>query len=53
MSIFGKISANGVDVSTNCVELTGTGMKQEIGKTVKISNLIPNNVYCFAVAGIN
>ena len=27
MSLYGKPSANGVDVSTNCNELEGTGLK--------------------------
>lgn len=27
MKLFGKVSANGVDVSTNCDELIGTGTK--------------------------
>ncbi len=53
MSIYGKPSANGVDVSLNCTELTGTGVRKEIGKTVKVSSLIPNNLYCFAAAGID
>ena len=50
MKLFGKVSANGVDVSTNCDELIGTGTKQPVGKTIKVSHLQPNNKYCFAVA---
>jgi hypothetical protein len=53
MSIYGKHSANGVDVSLNCVELEGTGIRKEIGKSVKISSLNPNSLYCFAAAGVD
>ena len=53
MSIYGKLSANGVDVSLNCVELEGTGIRKNIGKTVKVSSLNCNNLYCFAAAGID
>lgn len=53
MSVYGKPSANGVDVSLNCVELEGTGIRKEVGKTVKVSSLTPNNVYCFAAAGVD
>lgn len=53
MSIYGKPSANGVDVSLNCTELEGTGIRKEIGKTVKVSSLSANNVYCFAAAGVD
>ena len=53
MSLYGKISANRVDVSTNCNELQGTGLKRKMGKVVKVSNLLPNDMYCFAVAGTN
>jgi hypothetical protein len=51
MSVYGKPSANGVDVSLNCVELEGTGIRKNIGKTVKVSSLAPNSLYCFAAAG--
>lgn len=30
MTLYGKPSANGVDVSTNCNELEGTGLKNRI-----------------------
>ncbi len=30
MTLYGKPSANGVDVSTNCNELDGTGLKNRI-----------------------
>lgn len=53
MSIYGKISANGVDVSTNCNELEGTGLKNKIYEVVRVTNLQVNNVYCFAVAPTN
>jgi hypothetical protein len=53
MSIYGKPSANGVDVSINCNELEGTAIKMDIGKTVKISSLKPNGLYCFAAAGVD
>lgn len=53
MSIYGKPSANGVDVSLNCTELEGTGFRKEMGKTIKISSLTPNNLYCFAASGID
>lgn len=50
MSIYGKISAHGVDVSTNCNELQGTGLREPIGTIVHIRQLLPNNHYCFACA---
>ena len=53
MSIFGKPSANGVDVSHNCNELEGTGVKNRRDEVVKITNLKPNNIYCFASASTN
>ena len=53
MSIFGKPSANGVDVSHNCNELEGTGIKNRIDEVVKITNLKPNSIYCFASAATN
>ena len=53
MSIYGKPSANGVDVSYNCDELEGTGIKNHIDEVVKITNLKPNNIYCFASAPTN
>jgi hypothetical protein len=53
MKLFGKISANGVDVSANCDELVGTGIKHPLGKVVKVSHLKANNNYCFAVGPLN
>ena len=53
MSLFGKPSANGVDVSHNCDELEGTGLKNKINEVVRVSNLKPNNIYCFASAATN
>jgi hypothetical protein len=53
MKLYGKISANGVDVSTNCDELVGTGTKEPVGKIIRVSHLQPNNNYCFAVAPLN
>lgn len=53
MSIYGKPSANGVDVSTNCNQLEGTGIKNRIDEVVRVNNLKPNNIYCFAVAATN
>lgn len=53
MKLFGKVSANGVDVSTNCDELMGTGTKQPVGRIIKVGHLQPNNNYCFAVAPLN
>lgn len=53
MSLYGKPSANGVDVSTNCNELEGTGIKNRIDEIIKVRNLKANNLYCFAVAATN
>lgn len=53
MKLFGKPSANGVDVSTNCDELVGTGTKEPVGKIIRVSHLQSNNNYCFAVAPLN
>ncbi len=53
MKLYGKIAANGVDVSTNCDQLMGTGIKQPLGKIIKVSHLNNNNFYCFAVAPLN
>ena len=53
MSVYGKPSANGVDVSLNCVELEGTGIRHEMGATVRVSSLTPNTLYCFAAAGVD
>jgi|JI6StandDraft_1071083.scaffolds.fasta_scaffold39694_2 hypothetical protein len=51
MSIYGKISAHGVDVSTNCNELQGTGLREVgMGTVVHIRQILPNNHYCFACA---
>lgn len=50
MSVYGKISAHGVDVSTNCNELNGTGLKYNIGSVVQVRQLQSNNQYCFACA---
>ena len=50
MSIYGKISAHGVDVSTNCNELQGTGLRERVGTVVHIRQILPNNHYCFACA---
>jgi hypothetical protein len=50
MAIYGKISAHGVDVSTNCNELNGTGLRENLGSVVHIRQLQPNNYYCFACA---
>lgn len=53
MSLYGKPSANGVDVSANCNELQGTGLNNRIDQVVKVTDLKPNNIYCFAVAATN
>ena len=53
MKLFGKASANGVDVSTNCDELVGTGTKEPVGKIIRVSHLQSHNNYCFAVAPLN
>lgn len=50
MSIYGKISAHGVDVSTNCNELQGTGLREPVGTVMHVRQLLPNNHYCFACA---
>jgi hypothetical protein len=31
----------------------GTGVKQPLGKVIKVSHLSSNNYYCFAVAPLN
>ena len=51
--MFGKPSANGVDVSTNCNELEGTGHKNGLDQIVRVTGLHPNDVYVFAVAPTN
>ena len=53
MKLFGKISANGVDVSANCDELIGTGIKHPLGKVIKVSHLKENSQYCFATSALN
>lgn len=53
MSVYGKPAANGVDVSTNCNELEGTGHKNGLDQIVRITNLKPNDLYVFAVAPTN
>lgn len=53
MSLFGKPSANGVDVSVNCNELEGTGCKNGLDQIVRVTHLKPNDVYCFAAAPTN
>lgn len=50
MAIFGKVSANGVNVSLTCNDLTNTGTRQKIGGVVTIPGLKKNDKYCFAVA---
>jgi len=42
MSIFGKESANGVNVSLTCNELNNTGIRQTIGAIVTINGLKRN-----------
>lgn len=53
MSLFGKPAANGVDVSHNCNELEGTGIKNKIDEVVRVTNLKPNNIYVYATAATN
>ena len=53
MCLFGKPSANGVDVSHNCNQLEGTGIKLKKTEAVRITNLKANNIYCFASASTN
>ena len=31
----------------------GTGIKQPVGKVIKVSHLTPNNAYCFAVSPLD
>ncbi|CAD8200548.1 unnamed protein product [Paramecium pentaurelia] len=50
MAIFGKISANGVNVSLTCNDLNNTGIRQKIGAIVTMNGLQRNEKYCFAVA---
>lgn len=39
MKLYGKVSANGVDVSTNCDDLMGTGTKESVGRVIKVDHL--------------
>lgn len=49
MVIYGKESANGVDVSNTCKNLYNTGLLQKIGSVITVKNLTENQKYCFAV----
>lgn len=40
-------------MSANCDELMGTGIKEPVGRVIKVGYLMPNNNYCFAVAPLN
>lgn len=53
MSIYGKESANGVDVSAACKDLYNTGLLQKIGSVVTIKHLQQNQKYCFAVGSFD
>jgi hypothetical protein len=53
MTLYGKISAHGVDVSINCDDLVGTGIKKKVGSIVRVTNLNSNFLYCFACAATN
>lgn len=53
MKLWGKVSANGVNVSANCDQLMVTGTKQPVGKVIKVQHLAPNNIYCFAVSPLD
>lgn len=53
MVLYGKVSANGVNVSTTCTDLQNTGIRNKIGSVIQIRGLNPNEGYCFAVAGFN
>mgnify|MGYP003419304564 CR=1 FL=1 len=53
MTLYGKISANGVDVSTNSNTLSGTGIKRSISSVIEVKNLESNAIYCFACTGTN
>lgn len=39
MAIYGKESANGVDVSNACRDLYNTGLLQKVGAVVTVKNL--------------
>ena len=53
MALFGKVSANGVNVSLTSKDVSNTGVRQKIGATVTVNNLVMNEKYCFAVAAFN
>lgn len=53
MAIYGKVSANGVDVSLTSNDFPNTGTRMNNGSIVTITNLTPNEKYCFAVAGFD
>lgn len=53
MTLYGRKSTNGLDVSTNNNSLEGTGIKRSIGSVIEVKNLEPNNIYCFACTATN
>jgi len=53
MSMYGKVSQNGVDVSLTSTDLQNTGTRVKNGAIVTITNLRVNEKYCFAAAGYN
>ena len=53
MVLYGKVAANGVNVSTTCTDLQNTGTRNEVGSVLQIRQLLSNEGYCFAVAGFN
>ena len=36
MVLYGKVAANGVNVSTTCTDLQNTGVRNEIGSVIQI-----------------
>jgi hypothetical protein len=50
ISLYGKKSAHGVNVSLTCTELNNTGRRHEPGEVVRVDGLTENEAYCFAVA---
>lgn len=53
MAVYGKVSANGVDVSLTCTALQNTGIMYPVGSIIYIPNILPNENYCFAAAAYN
>ncbi len=52
-AVFGRKSYKKIHVSQTCNLLANTGVRQAVDQTVTINNLVPNEVYCFAVGAYN